>query len=308
MSSDAVPASFDLTMVRPPGTFWRVSVGTNMRDPGAGAVTTARWKLPAIIVAVAALLVGLGVGTWLLYRSPPGPLPPPDAPWPTTGSVSVFLCNKGMVQEKCGGRAITATQTREVERVLRNTPEVSEVRFISRAEALAKFKATFARNKELIAATSESDMPQSFRAKVSTLTGDHVRKIEALGGVVDVMTLGTGFWVGKADLGIHLCPQQENEKGTKCSGRGAPTAEEKPAVYEALRSIDSVGPIYFEDHVHAGKDRYWRIFGKPQTKSSDAAPESFYVVLRAPGAVEQVKRGTGNLPGVKEITGASQWE
>jgi cell division protein FtsX len=155
------------------------------------------------------------------------------------------------------------------------TPEVSGVRFISRAGALADFKATFAGNETLIEVTSESDMPQSFRAKVSTPTGDHVRKIEALGGVAEVMAQGTGFWAGEADLGIHLCSQQEDEEGPKCSGRETPTAEEKTTIYEAL---------------------------------SGAASESFYVVVSTPGAAEQVKRKTGNLPGVKEITDDRQWE
>ncbi|WP_424530092.1 permease-like cell division protein FtsX [Sphaerisporangium viridialbum] len=265
----------------------------------------ARWKRPAVLAIVAVvviLLAGLGAGVWVLRRPPAEPLPPPDVPWPTTGEASVFLCGSDSVQDNCGERAITAAQRLTVERTLRGLPEVSAVRFRSRAEALKDFKEDPGLSAPLPTGIRESDMPESFVVDL-TATGDFQRKVEALPGVSGVYMGGTSFWAGKTDVVIRLCPQDPQERDSRCVGRGAAGAAEKAAVYRVLRALDGVGAIYLEDRGHATKDAYWTTFAKSSdtTKPLAYISESFHLVLDAPEAVDRVRRAVGELPGVNSV-------
>ncbi|MGW4640408.1 permease-like cell division protein FtsX [Sphaerisporangium sp. NPDC004334] len=259
------------------------------------------WKRWAVVAIVVVLLAGLGAGVWVLRHAEAGPLPPPDVPWPTTGEASVFLCGSGSVQDNCGGRAITAAQRLMVERILRGLPEVSAVRFQSRAEALKDFKKAWDLSATLRAAVRESDMPESFVVDL-TATGDFGRKVETLPGVSGVYVRGTSFWAGKADVVIRLCPQTAPEKDSPCIGRGEAGAAEKYAIYQTLRTLDGIGTIYLEDHRHATKDAFWIMFARPDsTKLSPRIPESYHLVLDGPHAVDRVRRAVGRLPGVNSV-------
>ncbi|MFC7386957.1 permease-like cell division protein FtsX [Sphaerisporangium rhizosphaerae] len=265
-------------------------------DPGA------RRRRPVVVAIVMVLLAGLGVGAWVLRRTEAGPLPPPDAPWPTTGEASVFLCGSGSAQDNCDGRAIMAAQRLMVERTLRGLPEVSAVRFQSRAETLKDFKKAWALSATAREAFRESDMPESFVVDL-TSTGDFLRKVETLPGVSNVYVRGTSFWAGKADVAIRLCPRTAPGKNSPCLGRGEASAAEKATIYQTLRDLDGIGAIYLEDRRHATKDAFWAMFARSpdDTKLFAYIPESYHLVLDGPGAVDRVRRAVSGLPGVNNI-------
>jgi cell division protein FtsX len=232
--------------------------------------------LVAVISTAVLALAGLGTGAWLTFRPPPGPLPPPDVPWPTMASITVFPCSKTPVTEKCGDRVVTDAGKREIERAIRAMPEVTELPFESKAEAFKNFRETFTDNTALIAATTESDMPESFRGTASVTTGEVVRKIKALPEIANLYVFGTGFWSGKTDLGITLCPQGEK---------------------------NGVGEIYFENREHAAQNLAW-VMHMDRRKAnlfSAAIPEAFHVRLDDPEATEQLEQEIGKLPGVEKI-------
>ncbi|MFC4536694.1 permease-like cell division protein FtsX [Sphaerisporangium dianthi] len=264
-------------------------------DPGT------RWNRPAATaiaaVVASALLATLGAGLWFLRRPPDGPLPPPEAPWPTTGEASVFLCDHDSAYKNCGERAITTTQRLSLERTLRGLPEVSAVRFRSRAEALKDLIGVFPPN-----ALRESDVPESFRVALKT-TSDFRRKTEALPGVSNVVVGGTGFWAGKTDVVIELCPRDPLERDERCKGRGETTEAEKTAIHQDLLALDGVGAIYLENRVHAWRDASWRSFAKLPDAATPPAyiSESFHLVLDAPDAAGRVRRAVGERPGVNSV-------
>lgn len=280
------PASGELTLRRSPDKVVRMSLeeGPEIPDP--------RGKWSAAVAIAVVLLAGLGTGLWVLLRPSAGPLPPPDVPWPTAGNASVYLCKSDGAEENCRKRAITAAQRLTVDRTLRSLPEVSGIRFVSRAEALKAFTEVYVR---LGAALGESDMPESFRVDLTT-TGGFMRKVEALPGVSGVHVGGTNFWSGKTDVEVRLCSQDVQED-SRCAGRGEATAAEKDAVYQVLRALDGVGAVYLEDRGHASRNSYWMTFAKSQdtTKPDARIPESFHLVLDAPEAAERVKRAVGEF-------------
>ncbi len=259
-----------------------------------------------VAVVVVLITAGLGVGVWVARRPPAGPLPPPAVPWPATGEALVFLCG-GVSVQGCGRREITAEQRLTLERTLRGMPEVSAVRFQSRAEALKNFTKVFGHSTEAIGLppkeVGESDMPESFVMKLTTTTGDFRSKARALPGVSDVYLGGTTFWAGRTDVLVRLCPPTPLEKDERCAGRGAATAAEKDAVYQALHTIDGVGAIYLEDREHAFKDAMWVVSARPPDDRQLFVhiPETFHLVLSAPDAHDRVRRAVGELPGVSTV-------
>ncbi|WP_262844561.1 permease-like cell division protein FtsX [Sphaerisporangium corydalis] len=251
------------------------------------------------MAAATALLAALGAGAWILFRTPAGPLPPPAVPWPATGKASVFLCENDSAYENCGDRAITAAQRLTVERTLRGLPEVTAVRFVSRAETLKELTTAYDSFSDNL---RESDVPESFRVDLAT-TGGFLPKTETLPGVANVFVSGTSFWAGRTDVAVRLCPPDPLDRDTRCAGRGAATATEKAAVYQALRALDGVGDIYLEDRGHATKDARWTSSAtSPETPEPHASvPECFHLVLDAPDAAARVRRAAGELPGVNTV-------
>ncbi|MEV0596860.1 permease-like cell division protein FtsX [Nonomuraea cavernae] len=75
----------------------------------------------------------------------------------------------------CHKRCATAKQRSDVEMFLKSTPEVTEVRFVSRASAYASFRREFAGQKKVLASVRARDLPESFRVRVSGVA-DRVRK------------------------------------------------------------------------------------------------------------------------------------
>ncbi|MET8145606.1 hypothetical protein ABZU32_35345 [Sphaerisporangium sp. NPDC005288] len=145
-------------------------------------------------------------------------------------------------------------------------------------------------------------MPESLEVTLTTV-GDFRQKAEAVPGVSDVHVRGTSFWAGRTDVAVRLCGQRPVDEGSRCAERGAAIAEEKAAVFQALRTMEGVGDIYLEEHAHAVKDALWVTSGSSEdvAKRDRYVPESFHLVLDAPDAAERVKRVVGGLPGVRSV-------
>ncbi|GII62222.1 hypothetical protein Skr01_23070 [Sphaerisporangium krabiense] len=277
-----------------PDTVVRMGPEEVLESPGT------RWS-PVVPVVVVLLLVALGAGVWFVRRPPAGPLPPPDAPWPASGTATVYLCKENSALNTCGEDEATSAQRLAIERTLRGLPEVSAVRLKSRAEALEDFKAS-GMSDRLPWEVRETDMPESFAVNL-TATGDFSRKVENMPGVSNIYVNGTNFWAGKTNVAVWLCPEKPVVKESRCVGRGAASASERTAVYQALSALDGVGPIYLEDRGHAAKNVMWVMETHPPgtTKPLPYIPETFHLLLDAPDAVARVERAVGHLPGVYDV-------
>ncbi|WP_157250507.1 permease-like cell division protein FtsX [Nonomuraea typhae] len=233
-----------------------------------------------------------------------GPLPTPDAPWPATGELSVFLCLKDTPMVACRGRVVTAEQRRNIKRAIKRLPGVSEVRFVTKREAYREFREAFAHNDTLLKDVRQSDMPEEFRARLQVRNDKLDAKLEKLPGVSMVIVSGTDFWDGKADAKVVLCsPKTAMEP----CGVGDPiTDQERDAVFETLRTVEGVQKIYLESHRHAAENLRRLVGGwnraKPTLRDAlEASGETFHLVLSSPADFSRIRPALKGLPGVAEI-------
>lgn len=247
-----------------------------------------RVRLMAVL-AVAALLVG-GGGWWWLSRPPEGPLPPPAAPWPTTGTVAAFLCDEQSASPSCDG--ILQTRRDEVGSAMRAMPELSAVRLETRAEAWENILRTG--DEELISITRKSEVPESWQARVASPNEELREKLEALPGVFSVKLLRTDFWFGKTELSIDLCASKD------CVGRGMATEQEKAAIYDRLSTLEGVEAVYFANGAHT-TENLARVHLEVPSKEGLPHPGSFHVKLADPKAADVVRRAVEGLAGVAEV-------
>ncbi|MEU2613887.1 permease-like cell division protein FtsX [Micromonospora sp. NPDC007271] len=127
-----------------------------------------RHRLVAAAAAGVATIAALGVVN--VATPPGGPTPPETVPAAfatlvnpacesparnTATDVSVFLTMD-----------VTDQQRSAVNRELAADPVVRTVRFVSREEALARFRKTFEDKPELVAAVKAEQLPESFRIKL----------------------------------------------------------------------------------------------------------------------------------------------
>jgi FtsX-like permease family protein len=245
-----------------------------------------RRALPAGVVVVVLALGATGTATAEAQgRSVQQSLlqvsPPPAGPWPQGGTFNIFLCGEGNVWKNCHKRAITSKQKRALEARLRAMPQVTEVEFESKKEALANYRAQNADNKLLLSVIQLEDMPESFegrirrRADIVPVTSI----FEKMAGVSNVFTWGGFFWEGKADVRIGLCEPAE-ASGT-CDGRDGATPLDRERIEARLKTVEGIDKVYFEDSAHATKVfsfQWMRKMSIPQGFS-----ESYYVKLADPG-------------------------
>ncbi|ACZ84362.1 permease-like cell division protein FtsX [Streptosporangium roseum] len=229
-------------------------------------------------------------------------LPPPDD-WPEGGTFTVFLCRDYDVWENCRGRATTAEQERALETRLRAMPEVTEVEFESREEAMANFRQQNAGNKTLLSALQVEDMPESFRGRLRRW--DDIlpfrSELRKAAGVSTVYSFGDFFWKDKADVAVTLCGHKKTVYA--CKGRGSATLEEKKALEARLGTLEESQNLYFENRAHAR-----RVFGHVWAMKSLGSgvllerrfPESYYVKLVDPGRAKTVINAVKGMAGVYE--------
>ncbi|SPL88466.1 Cell division protein FtsX [[Actinomadura] parvosata subsp. kistnae] len=80
--------------------------------------------------------------------------------------VSVFLCKDGDSWASCAGGEITKPERLNLQRALEGRPEVESVRFEDRQQAWESFRRQYEDDPELLKATTPTDMPESFRARI----------------------------------------------------------------------------------------------------------------------------------------------
>ncbi|MFI9556394.1 permease-like cell division protein FtsX [Nonomuraea endophytica] len=226
------------------------------------------------------------------------PLPPPQGPWPTSGSLMVMLCSKDSGFRQCHGHA-TDGQKRNLEQVLKQLPGVSGVRFVDQEESLREHREAFGHNKSSVRA---SDMPESFEAELKVMNVKHVTRLEKVPGVAAVYTWGTNFWLGKAHAQVRLCAPR-NSPGA-CEDRGQATDRERDAVFEVLRNIEGVRKIYLEPREHA--IRSWRQVLVDTTLKRKTIElligENFHLVLDDPADLAPISAAVKGLAGADEVS------
>ncbi|GGS99334.1 hypothetical protein GCM10010156_66740 [Planobispora rosea] len=101
-------------------------------------------------------------------------------------------------------------------------------------------------------------------------------------------------------MSIVLC--QDVDGSEACEGRGAATRAEKDAVMAALRAVDGIEKIYFEDVAHA-RQVMSHAWGHGRDEEFRTAPrsESFHVKLVDPARKQAVADAVEGLPGVGAV-------
>lgn len=91
--------------------------------------------------------------------------------WDERISITIYLCNDLSPNKECeeNGPA-TKNDRQKLEADLKAMPEVSDVEYVSAAEAWADFQERFANNKAMVDATQEGDLPDNFRVQLQDPT------------------------------------------------------------------------------------------------------------------------------------------
>ncbi|WP_018653398.1 permease-like cell division protein FtsX [Actinomadura flavalba] len=112
-----------------------------------------------ITVAIAMALFGTG----LLIR---GQVNASKDYWSDKIEVSVFLCAKTSSNQQCQKKDATQPQKDEINKLLKQMPQVADVHYESRADAWKRFKDRFASQPGFVNSTREGDIPDSFRIRL----------------------------------------------------------------------------------------------------------------------------------------------
>ncbi|MFI6603005.1 permease-like cell division protein FtsX [Nonomuraea sp. NPDC050536] len=249
-----------------------------------------RW-LSRVMLAGVVALSGM-VGPAVTANATPTPTPTPEVGVSENWEIAVFLCTPSSYG--CHNRYATAEQRRDVERFLKSTPEVTEVRFVSRASAYANFRREFASQKKVLANVRPKDLPESFRVRVSGVA-DRAR-IAALAN----RRPGVGLAVDQAEnhadavalyqeakIAVFLC--MKDLVGRACrKGRGKAnglptTAKERKAIVAFIERIPGLESYEYEDQATAYRNFVEEYADNEAlisaTKVSDM-PESYWLSMR----------------------------
>ncbi|MFC3983998.1 permease-like cell division protein FtsX [Streptosporangium jomthongense] len=218
--------------------------------------------------------------------------PPPAGPWPKGGTFSVFLCWDDAPWENCHGRAVTAEQRRALGERLRAMPQVKDVRFVSRQEALADYRRAYAGDEVMLSVLKAGDLPESFvgtlrdRADIAPFPA----ALNRAPGVANAGAFGHPFWRYKADAYLTLCGADD------CAGRGRATSQERKAVEARLAGMEEVEHVYVEDAAHARRVLSFMWAGR--LPDSAAVSEGYFVKLADPTDARSFAATMEELPGV----------
>ncbi|MCC5580432.1 hypothetical protein IMZ11_32920 [Microtetraspora sp. AC03309] len=258
------------------------------------------WKPIAAAASMGLLIAGVVADT-ARYQVPL--LPPPDGPWPETGTFFLYLCEDDRAWAGCAGRgAVTVGELRGIERALASLPEITSYRRRTREEALA-----IARQDYRIGAILTVDFMPHITYGGTLARGDWRALLGELADLPGVGASGAyrdNFWWGKADVSVMLCPKDAVHRSAKrCEGRGRATEAEKEAVLDRIRAVRGIEKIYLEDPAHAAKARdhvEWLMsFGGGDL---DELPETFYLTLADPSAVARIEKSLTGMAGVAQVT------
>ncbi|MFI6501521.1 permease-like cell division protein FtsX [Nonomuraea typhae] len=219
------------------------------------------------------------------------PLATPDASWPATGRLTVYLCSKGTAVHDCHGKAVTAEQKRKLEKLLNRLPGVSDVRYVSQSEAYRNFREDTGRTRT----GGQSSMPQYFRATLDRPNVKLGEKLEKLPGIASAVVRRSDFWTGKAAAMVRLCGP------SNCANRLTITDHERDAVFEVLRNLQGVKKVYLETHRHAAQN-HQRVFSGSLQDASKRTGQVFHLVLSSPADFSRIRPALKGLTGVHGIS------
>ncbi|MBE3008950.1 hypothetical protein IL992_07070 [Microbispora sp. NEAU-D428] len=257
-----------------------------------------RWPL---VVAAVVLIAALMAGGVLAYRASREPSPPPDGPWPRTGTFLVHLCgppspydaqlsdDAQSLDEYCPSGAATAAQRREVERVLASHAETRGYRRLTPGQALA-----IARQDERVGDHLDEYLLRRAEYGGVLAPGNWRRvlgEVQRLPGVFYVESYRDDFWWDKADVAVRLCRKD-------CEGGPA----DRQAVLDRIRALPGVDEVYYEDAEHAvAVMRHVHWVDRPEFYRADLAPEAFHVKFAGHRDFAEVQRAFAGMPGVVKV-------
>ncbi|WP_433512477.1 permease-like cell division protein FtsX [Nonomuraea sp. CA-143628] len=224
--------------------------------------------------------------------------------------IAVFLCTPSA--DGCHKRYATAKQRRDVETFLKSRPEVTEVRFVSRAAAYASFRQEFAGQKKVLASVRAKDMPESFRVRVSG-ENDRTERTWIVLSANRRPGVGLALDQGKSrveapftpEISVYLCMKDSDEPACR-HGRGkanklAATAKEKKAIVAVIERIPGLESYVYEDQRTAYRN-FVRTYA--DNKALVAAvevsdmPESYRLSMRSKADMGTPRRRLARMPGV----------
>ncbi|WP_267898076.1 permease-like cell division protein FtsX, partial [Spongiactinospora gelatinilytica] len=237
-----------------------------------------------------------GVAAWGVQVARRVPVPPPDGPWPATGEFRVELCGPMCPPP-------TREQRRAIEARLRAMPGVTAVRYWSKQEEYREF-AQRVTNAEFLATVEVADMGESFRGELRPQVHPlaFVEEAERLPGVAAAYVERPGFWLGKADLAVLMCPKTPPlDPKDPCAGRQEVTDQEKDRIAQRLFETSGVGEVYFSDADHSRKVEEHAMVYSRRHRDDESRSVGFYVKLEDKAAAGAVERAVGRLPGVRRV-------
>jgi cell division protein FtsX len=221
--------------------------------------------------------------------------------------IAVFLCTPSA--DGCHKRYATAKQRRDVETFLKSRPEVTEVRFVSRAAAYASFRQEFAGQKKVLASVRANDMPESFRVRVSG-EADRTRIVLSANRRPEV-ALAVDKGKSRVDaswtpeISIYLCMKGSDSPvcmhGRGKANKSAATVKEKKAIVAVIERIPGLESYVYEDQRTAYRN-FVKTFADNKalvaaTRVSDM-PESYRLSMRSKADLGTPRRRLARMPGV----------
>lgn len=137
---------------------------------------------PVLVVAAAAvallLIVGAGVGGWLVMRDDPAK---DAAPAARERDVAVFLCVDTSSNPACRRQDAEQAEKDALKQRLQEMNGVLSIKYESQEQAYENFKKVFADRKDMLNGVSPGDIPDSFRVRVADIGAANAVKTQFAG-------------------------------------------------------------------------------------------------------------------------------
>jgi cell division protein FtsX len=303
------------------------TVDTSTLQPLHGA-RRSRFRVDLRLVAVAAVVVLVGVAG-AVGMGGPGDVDHAVAvnPEPVRqkgkGEMAVFLCSKAVPKEHvCQGRNVTTEETKAVDALVRQLPEVESVVFIDQVRAYENFRRDFVHNKALVDSFGAIDLPASFKLTIKE-GADRNRVSWALRGVPGIQNVGDlssdmvadamdarrhvvsaflcGKGAGQTSCGAERVPGGEGSVKVFTKYGKAATKAEKDTIRKLIDSRPDVESFTFVDQAAAYEDfqkafKSEALLKGPKVQVTDM-PESFRLTMKPEvdrsKTIDKLKRQSG---------------
>ncbi|MEV0590259.1 permease-like cell division protein FtsX [Nonomuraea cavernae] len=266
-----------------------------------------RWSWWVTVAAVVALS-GM-IGPVVSAEAVPAPEINVGDDW----EIAVFLCTPSA--HGCHKRYATAKQRRDIETFLQATPEVTEVRFVSRAAAYANFRQEFAGQQKVLASVRAKDVPESFRVRVSGVA-DRTRIVASANrrpGVGLAVDHADSHVDGAAtpqvsDMSVFLCAKDSFLpaclRGRGKANKSAVTVKERKAIVAVIERIPGLESYEYEDQATAYRN-FVEAYADNEalisvTRMSDM-PESYRLWMQSAADLDPPRRRLERMAGVSQV-------